>query len=1242
MTHDDPGRPQRLLRLARAAVAGYEELRTPEALDTALRSLREALGGQDPEGPDAALVHELIGDLSYERYELGGRPQDIDACVDHYREALRTAPPGSDLPLLRFALGNALMDRGRAAADRDQLAQALEMFGQALAGAGAEEGEEPGWCRHARVRGVFVRALLWWHFDDQTQPGPAEAELKPILAGPDALDDLTPQLLDAFGRLLYERAAQRDDDAGRDRAIGLLREAFRRWEPEHDGPVGPAALQLALLEQARYRQDKDTDRLPVVAEAAALARDGGLVPDARGMAVVVLAWARGEMVQRGTAEEDEGLQELSREARDAYMELARAVQEGRTSPNLDDSQFGALVNDLAGGSRLTEGLHQLFAQWEAMEPGSREHGTFAGHLLGNLPMLDPHGTHVSARQRQALTEAALAVDQDNATWQAAVRSMAAGQRIQSEAAGDGAGLDEALRQLDEARALTGEHAELRDGTDMFRWFASFTRGQLHDGRDDLDSAVDDWERMRDSPVLTPYMRRMMDGQNAGLQAHRAHQQGDLPGVDRGLAVLRELYASLPDDDTSRIEVWTMLDSLHVKRSDLARRLGAAPAAPLTGRPTTAELRRQAAALPRDHHAWVLGSSGISLYQQAGQSGDMRRLDEAMVLVQDALKLAEDGSDDWLRYAYVLGTGHCARASVLPHERRRSLDTGIGWLEKAHRLAAGPGHRLWAVLGVTLGRAYRERGGGGGEDRRRGRHVGLDALRGHAWAVLLQSGTGHAAEAAAQATETALEVAGWCLADGAPEEAVAALDACRGLVLHAATTSRSVPDLLIAAGRGELAERWRAAGGESAPDAAAWDGDAATGVPSELRRAVLAALTGPDGAAAGLLEPPEPEGIGEALRSVRADVLAYLMPGQEGRGGWAVLVDAGGGVHSVPLPALREEAPALAEYAAVPGAGVRDMGPAWTGAAPGVSLRKRLDRLCGWAWYAAVKPLLETVGRPPSGRRPRLVLVPMGALGVVPWHAAWSPGDAEGSARAYAVQEAEISYAASARLLCEVAARPAVTHGGAALVVGDPTGDLAYAGEEAAAVHGAFYRQGGFLGPGRAGTADVLGWLRDPGNAGGVLHLACHGMVAPNSRRSAYLKLYDGELSAEELTEATDGGDRGQLELVVLAACRSHVSGRGHNEAYSLATAFLVAGARSVLGSLWPVPDDATSVLMFMAHHYLRREGEPPGRALHRAQLWMLDPARRLPDDMPAALRQRAAVIDPDDLASWAGFTHLGR
>jgi CHAT domain-containing protein len=75
-----------------------------------------------------------------------------------------------------------------------------------------------------------------------------------------------------------------------------------------------------------------------------------------------------------------------------------------------------------------------------------------------------------------------------------------------------------------------------------------------------------------------------------------------------------------------------------------------------------------------------------------------------------------------------------------------------------------------------------------------------------------------------------------------------------------------------------------------------------------------------------------------------------------------------------------------------------------------------------------------------------------------------------------------------------------------------------------------------------------------------------------------------------------------LNQVVLSACSTSVTGSAHDEAVSLASAFLAGGATSVFGTLWKVPDINTSVIMFMLHHHLSVDGYDPIDALRRAQL----------------------------------------
>lgn len=73
-------------------------------------------------------------------------------------------------------------------------------------------------------------------------------------------------------------------------------------------------------------------------------------------------------------------------------------------------------------------------------------------------------------------------------------------------------------------------------------------------------------------------------------------------------------------------------------------------------------------------------------------------------------------------------------------------------------------------------------------------------------------------------------------------------------------------------------------------------------------------------------------------------------------------------------------------------------------------------------------------------------------------------------------------------------------------------------------------------------------------------------------------------------------------LVVLAACGTfrgdtlHVAGMS-----SLARAFLLAGARSVIGTLWEIDDDVSASLFLRLHQHLR-DGMPPAHALREAQL----------------------------------------
>lgn len=90
-------------------------------------------------------------------------------------------------------------------------------------------------------------------------------------------------------------------------------------------------------------------------------------------------------------------------------------------------------------------------------------------------------------------------------------------------------------------------------------------------------------------------------------------------------------------------------------------------------------------------------------------------------------------------------------------------------------------------------------------------------------------------------------------------------------------------------------------------------------------------------------------------------------------------------------------------------------------------------------------------------------------------------------------------------------------------------------------------------------------------------------------------LYVRDIAALRLTRAP---------LVVLAGCHTASTAKNGASVGSLATAFLAAGARTVIGTLWNVDDDVAADMSIALHSAMRR-GESPSAALRNVQLQML-------------------------------------
>ena len=76
----------------------------------------------------------------------------------------------------------------------------------------------------------------------------------------------------------------------------------------------------------------------------------------------------------------------------------------------------------------------------------------------------------------------------------------------------------------------------------------------------------------------------------------------------------------------------------------------------------------------------------------------------------------------------------------------------------------------------------------------------------------------------------------------------------------------------------------------------------------------------------------------------------------------------------------------------------------------------------------------------------------------------------------------------------------------------------------------------------------------------------------------------------------------RAELVVLSACQTAIGKSIPGEGLmGMARAFLYAGTRQVVASLWPVDEKATMELMTEFYRQLLQNGRPPAEALRRAQ-----------------------------------------
>jgi len=184
----------------------------------------------------------------------------------------------------------------------------------------------------------------------------------------------------------------------------------------------------------------------------------------------------------------------------------------------------------------------------------------------------------------------------------------------------------------------------------------------------------------------------------------------------------------------------------------------------------------------------------------------------------------------------------------------------------------------------------------------------------------------------------------------------------------------------------------------------------------------------------------------------------------------------------------------------------------------------------------------------------------------------------------------------------------------------------------------------------------------------LVHFACHGSFNPDDPLRSALHLADRDLTLEELL--TERRELRTTRLAVLSACQTAITDYRDlpEEAIGLPAGLLQAGSPAVVGTLWPVEDVSTALLMTRFYEYLLNEGAPPAQALCAAQRWLRDltnaelesyldthrrcaearreSAQRMPLTLIEELKSQTIINDPEqrpfaDPARWAPFTFTG-
>jgi tetratricopeptide (TPR) repeat protein len=302
----------------------------------------------------------------------------------------------------------------------------------------------------------------------------------------------------------------------------------------------------------------------------------------------------------------------------------------------------------------------------------------------------------------------------------------------------------------------------------------------------------------------------------------------------------------------------------------------------------------------------------------------------------------------------------------------------------------------------------------------------------------------------------------------------------------------------------------------------------------------------------------------------------------------------------------------------------------------IKVRKILE----WLWDVAIEPILEQLGftdAPGDNTWPRVIWVPVGLLSLFPIHAAgyFSP-----NGNRTAIDRVISMYVPTLRALgharAEVKAR-ANQSKSTVLVVSMPStpnqNPLPYAIQEAHTVDECLPHSVERVVLESPTKKDVLQHLEQSS----IVHLACHGELDRNPSNSQLL-FQDWETNPFRVSDMA-AADLDKARLAILSAC--HAANMRDvtllDEAIHMAGACQLAGFPTVIGTLWQVQDQHSPTISAGLYRAMLMENgeldvEKAAEGLHFA-------VRKVREGLQSSKVKRGR--GSDDPMAWAPYIHVG-